>query len=113
MALSSTVLAKKKYTRDERESGKTAWILGLSFISEGAIPFAVADPIRVLASVTVGSAITGALSMVFNCGLAVPHGGFFVLLIPGATSNVFMMVLALAVGTVVSALLVSLWKKEK
>lgn len=113
MALSSTILAKKKYTRDERESGKTAWILGLSFISEGAIPFAVADPIRVLASVTVGSAITGALSMVFNCGLAVPHGGFFVLLIPGATSNVFMMILALAIGTVVSALLVSMWKKEK
>lgn len=112
MALSSCVLAKDKYTVEERESGKTAWILGASFISEGAIPFAVADPIRVLASVTVGSAITGALSMVFECGLAVPHGGVFVLLIPGAASNVLMMLVALAVGTAVSGVLVSVLKKR-
>lgn len=112
MALSSTVLAKKKYTEDQREAGKTAWILGASFISEGAIPFAVADPIRVLASVTVGSAITGALSMIFGCGQAVPHGGAFIFLIPGAVSNLPMMLVALAVGTVVSALLASFLKKD-
>lgn len=107
MALSSTILGKQLYTNEEREAGKSAWVLGLSFISEGAIPFAAADPIRVLGSVTVGSAIAGALSMLFNCGIAVPHGGFFVFLIPGAVSNVFLYVLALAIGTVVSGLLVT------
>ena len=112
MALSSTVLAKKKYSDDQREAGKTAWILGASFISEGAIPFAVADPVRVLASVTVGSALTGALSMIFGCGQAVPHGGAFIFLIPGAVSNLPMMLVALAAGTVVSALLISFLKKE-
>ena len=111
MAL-STIIAKDKYTVDERESGKTAWVLGASFISEGAIPFAAADPIRVLFSVTIGSAITGALSMLFNCGLAVPHGGLFVLLIPGAVSNLLMYIISIAVGTVVSAVIVSFIKKK-
>lgn len=111
MAL-STLIAKDKYTVDERESGKTAWVLGASFISEGAIPFAAADPIRVLFSVTIGSAITGAFSMLFNCGLAVPHGGVFVLLIPGAVSNLLMYIVSIAVGTVVSALIVSFIKKK-
>ncbi|WP_445449488.1 PTS fructose transporter subunit IIC, partial [Enterococcus faecalis] len=96
MALSSTVLGKNLYSKEEREAGKSAWVLGLSFISEGAIPFAAADPIRVLASVTVGSAITGALSMIFKCGIAVPHGGFFVFLIPGAVENVLLYIVALA-----------------
>ena len=107
MALSSTLLGKNLYTKEEREAGKSAWVLGLSFISEGAIPFAAADPIRVLASVTIGSAITGALSMLFNCGIAVPHGGFFVFLIPGAVDKVFLYVLALAIGTVISGCLVT------
>jgi PTS system fructose-specific IIC component len=107
MALSSTVIGKKLYTQEEREAGKSAWVLGLSFISEGAIPFAAADPIRVLLSVTVGSAITGALSMLFNCGIAVPHGGFFVFLIPGAVTNVLFYVLALVIGTAVSGFLVT------
>ncbi|MFM2490618.1 fructose-specific PTS transporter subunit EIIC [Enterococcus avium] len=107
MALSSTVLGKGLYSKEEREAGKSAWVLGLSFISEGAIPFAAADPIRVLASVTVGSAITGALSMIFNCGIAVPHGGFFVFLIPGAVENVLLYVLALAIGTAISGFLVT------
>lgn len=111
MAL-STILAKDKYTADQRESGKTAWVLGASFISEGAIPFAAADPIRVLFSVTVGSAITGALSMLFHCGLAVPHGGVFVLLIPGAVSNLLMYIISIAVGTVVAAVIVSIIKKK-
>ncbi|MDR2975767.1 MAG: fructose-specific PTS transporter subunit EIIC [Streptococcaceae bacterium] len=107
MALSSTIIGKKLYTQEEREAGKSAWVLGLSFISEGAIPFAAADPIRVLLSVTVGSAITGALSMLFNCGIAVPHGGFFVFLIPGAVTNVLLYVLALVIGTAVSGFLVT------
>lgn len=107
MALSSTVLGKKLYTAEEREAGKSAWVLGLSFISEGAIPFAAADPIRVLGSVTVGSALTGALSMLFNCGIAVPHGGFFVFLIPGAVSNLLLYIVALAAGTLLSGFLVT------
>lgn len=107
MALSSTVLGKQLYTNEEREAGKSAWVLGLSFISEGAIPFAAADPLRVLGSVTIGSALTGALSMLFNCGIAVPHGGFFVFLIPGAVSNVLFYIIALAVGTAVSGFLVT------
>lgn len=107
MALSSTILGKNLYSKEEREAGKSAWVLGLSFISEGAIPFAAADPLRVLVSVTVGSAITGALSMIFKCGIAVPHGGFFVFLIPGAVENVLLYVLALAIGTVISGFLVT------
>ncbi|GCF94985.1 PTS fructose transporter subunit IIBC [Enterococcus florum] len=107
MALSSTILGKGLYSKEEREAGKSAWVLGLSFISEGAIPFAAADPLRVLASVTVGSAITGALSMIFNCGIAVPHGGFFVFLIPGAVENVLFYILSLIIGTAISGFLVT------
>jgi PTS system fructose-specific IIC component len=112
MALSSTVLGKNIYTNEEREAGKTAWVLGLSFISEGAIPFAAADPFRVLASVTVGSAITGALSMLFKCGIAVPHGGFFIFFIPGSITNILMYIVALAVGTVISGVLVTVLKTQ-
>jgi PTS system fructose-specific IIC component len=111
MALSSTVIGKNRYTNEQRESGKSAWVLGLSFISEGAIPFAVADPIRVLGSCTVGAAISGALSMIFDCGLAVPHGGFFVFMIPGAVSHVFLYILALLIGTAVSGVLITALKK--
>lgn len=110
MALSSTVLGKKLYTKEEREAGKSAWVLGLSFISEGAIPFAAADPIRVLVSVTVGSAITGALSMLFSCGIAVPHGGFFIFLIPGAVKNILPYCIALIIGTAISGFLVTAMK---
>ena len=112
MALSSTILNKKLYSSEEQEAGKSAWVLGLSFISEGAIPFAAADPLRVLGSITIGSAITGALSMAFNCGIAVPHGGFFVFLIPGAVSNVLLYVVALAVGTLISGVLVTALKMQ-
>ncbi|WP_042143593.1 PTS fructose transporter subunit IIC [Paucisalibacillus sp. EB02] len=111
MAFSSTIIGKNRYTREQREAGKSAWILGFSFISEGAIPFAVADPIRVLASVTVGASISGGLSMLFGSGIAVPHGGFFVFFIPGAVQNVLMYVLALAIGVIISGVLVTLWKK--
>lgn len=111
MAL-STIIAKDRYTTDQIESGKTAWILGASFISEGAIPFAAADPVRVLPSVTIGAAVTGALSMIFNCGLAVPHGGAFVFVIPGAVSNLPLYLVAIIVGTVISGVLVSFLKKR-
>ncbi|WP_152658408.1 PTS fructose transporter subunit IIC [Oceanobacillus sp. CFH 90083] len=111
MALSSTIIGKDRYTLEQREAGKSAWVLGFSFISEGAIPFAVADPIRVLPSVTVGAAITGALSMLFGTGIAVPHGGFFVFFIPGAVEGVLLYVLALAVGVAVSGILVTVLKK--
>lgn len=88
-------------------------MLGLSFISEGAIPFAVADPVRVLASVTIGAAIAGGLSMFFNCAIAVPHGGFFVFLIPGAVINVLQYIFALAIGTLVSGTLISFLKIKR
>jgi len=83
----STVLAKNKYTLEEREAGKANWALGASFITEGAIPFAAADPLRVIPSMMVGSAVAGALSMLFGATLAVPHGGIFVLPIPNAVGN--------------------------
>lgn len=111
LALSSTVLGKERYTGEQREAGKSAWILGFSFISEGAIPFAVADPIRVLPSVTIGAAITGGLSMLFGSGIAVPHGGFFVFFIPGAVEGVLLYVLALAIGVAVSGILITFLKK--
>ena len=112
MALAS-LIAKDKLTAEEREAGKTAWVLGLSFITEGAIPFAAADPLRVLPSVVLGSAVTGGLSMLFKCGLAVPHGGIFVLPIPGAVSNLLGYIIAIAAGTVVAAFAVIILKKKK
>lgn len=111
MALSSTFIGKDRYTLEQREAGKSAWVLGFSFISEGAIPFAVADPIRVLPSVTIGAAITGALSMLFGTGIAVPHGGFFVFFIPGAVEGVLLYIIALAIGVAVSGILVTFLKK--
>lgn len=111
MAL-ATIIAKNKFTIEEREAGKTAWVLGLSFITEGAIPFAAADPLRVLPSAVLGSAVTGALSMMFKCGLAVPHGGIFVLPIPNAVSNLLGYIIAIAVGTFVGAVCISLLKKK-
>jgi PTS system fructose-specific IIC component len=112
MALAS-LIAKDKFSPEEREAGKTAWVLGLSFITEGAIPFAAADPLRVLPSVVLGSAVTGGLSMMFKCGLAVPHGGLFVLPIPGAVDNLLGYIIAIAAGTVVAALAVVVLKKKK
>lgn len=99
----ATVLAKNKFTNDEVEAGKAAWAMGISFITEGAIPFAAADPARVIPSIMVGAGLTGAMSMLFNCGLAVPHGGIFVLVIPNAVSNLLMYVVSIAAGTAVTA----------
>ncbi|MBO8162902.1 MAG: PTS transporter subunit EIIC [Brevibacillus sp.] len=108
----ATLLAPRKYTAEEREAGKAAGVLGISFITEGAIPFAAADPIRVIPSIMVGSAVTGALSMLFGAALRAPHGGIFVLAIPHAVSNVLLYALAIAIGTVITALLVNLLKKK-
>lgn len=106
MAL-ATYLRPKKYTLNERESAKAAIVLGLSFISEGAIPFAVADPLRVIPSLMVGSAVTGAMSMIFGCTLRAPHGGIFVLPL---IEKPLLFLLSLAVGVVVTALMVNLLK---
>lgn len=108
----STVIAKNKYTQEEREAGKANWAMGASFITEGAIPFAAADPLRVIPSIMVGSALTGALSMLFNATLAVPHGGIFVLPIPNAVGNLPLYILAIVVGTVAGAFMIGGLKKK-
>ncbi len=99
----ATVLFKNRFTHDEREAGKAAWVLGLSFITEGAIPFAAEDPFRVIPSIMVGSAVTGALSALFGCQLHVPHGGIWVMFIPGVVSNLPLFLLSILIGIVVTA----------
>jgi len=99
----ATVLFKNRFTHDEREAGKAAWVLGLSFITEGAIPFAAEDPFRVIPSLMIGSAVTGVLTALFGIGLHVPHGGIWVIFIPGVVSNLPLYILAILVGTVVTA----------
>ncbi|MEU9450485.1 fructose-specific PTS transporter subunit EIIC [Streptomyces sp. NPDC048277] len=106
MALATTVRGKL-FTETERENGKAAWVLGASFISEGAIPFAAADPLRVIPSSMVGGAITGALSMAFGATLRAPHGGIFVVPLIG---NPFLYLIAIAVGVCVSTALVVILK---
>jgi len=108
----ATVLAPKKYSIEEREAGKAAAALGISFITEGAIPFAAADPLRVIPAIMTGSAVTGALSMLFGATLRAPHGGIFVLPIPHAVGNLGLYIVAIIVGTVVTALLVNLLKRN-
>lgn len=108
----ATRLFKSKFTKDEYESGVATGVLGLSFISEGAIPFAARDPFRVIPSFVVGSAVAGAISMVLGCELKAPHGGVFVLLIPGAISNLLGYILAIVAGTVVSVILLGVLKKR-
>jgi len=107
----STVIAKNKYTLEEREAGKANWALGISFITEGAIPFAAADPLRVIPSLMAGSAVAGAISMIFGCTLIVPHGGIWVLAIPNVVTGLLPYIIALAAGTVVTALILSALKK--
>ncbi len=105
----ASLLFKKKFTKEERESGPTNFIMGLAFITEGAIPFAAADPLHVLPSCIIGSAAAGALSMLFGCTLMAPHGGIFVVPVMG---NALMYLAALVVGTVISALLLGILKKN-
>lgn len=109
LALAS-VLFKNKFNNDEREAGKVAWALGSCFITEGAIPFAAADPLRVLPATMLGSAVTGALSMLFGCTLNAPHGGIFAVIIPGVVNKPVMYILSILVGMVVTALTVGFTK---
>ena len=104
----ATTFFKHKFTESERKSGVVNYVMGLSFITEGAIPFAAAHPLQVLPACIVGSALAGALSMAFNCGLRAPHGGIFVL--PTIT-NPLMYFVALAVGSIVGAVLLGILKK--
>ncbi|AUN38866.1 EIIABC-Fru (plasmid) [Tsukamurella tyrosinosolvens] len=104
LALASTVLRPGLFTEPERENGKAAWFLGASFISEGAIPFAAADPLRVIPSMMLGGAVTGGLSMALGAQLRAPHGGVFVLFAMNGTWWKFL--IALAAGVVVSAVAV-------
>ncbi|MEU9146904.1 fructose-specific PTS transporter subunit EIIC [Streptomyces sp. NPDC048349] len=106
MALATT-LRGRLFSRTERENGKAAWFLGASFISEGAIPFAAADPLRVIPASMVGGAVTGGLSMLFECTLRAPHGGIFVIPLIG---NPLLYLLAIAAGTATTAGLVVLLK---
>lgn len=105
----ATTLFKNKFTEDERQAGKTAYVLGASFITEGAIPFAAADPAKVIPSIMVGSAIAGGLSMFFGATLPAPHGGLFVLPVIG---NMGLYLVAIAAGTLVTALMINLLKKK-
>ncbi len=98
----ATALFKNRFTTDEIQAGKAAWVLGASFITEGVIPFAAEDPFRVIPSAMVGSAITGALSMLFACQLRVPHGGIWVMFIPGVVSNLPLYLLSIVIGTLVT-----------
>ncbi|MFN1548626.1 PTS fructose transporter subunit IIBC [Vibrio natriegens] len=98
----ATFLAKNKFEESEREAGKASFVLGLCFISEGAIPFAAKDPMRVIPACMAGGALTGALSMLFGAKLMAPHGGLFVLLIPNAITPVLMYLVAIAAGTAVT-----------
>jgi PTS system fructose-specific IIC component len=107
LALASTV-RRKLFTEAERENGRAAWLLGASFITEGAIPFAAADPFRVIPSMMLGSAVTGSLSMAFGATLRAPHGGIFVLPLIGRP---LLFTLALLAGTAVSAAAVILLKQ--
>ena len=105
----ATLLFKNKFTKEERDAGPTNFIMGLAFITEGAIPFAASDPLHVLPSCIIGSALAGALSMAFHCTLMAPHGGIFVFPVVG---NAVMYLVALVAGTVVSALLLGVLKKK-
>lgn len=105
----ATMLFKNKFTKEEREAGPTNIIMGLAFITEGAIPFAASDPIHVLPSCIIGSGVAGALSMAFGCTLMAPHGGIFVFPVVG---NALMYVVALVAGTAVSAVLLGVLKKN-
>ena len=105
----ATLLFKDKFTKEERESGPTNFIMGLAFITEGAIPYAAADPLHVLPACIAGSAVAGAISMFFGCTLMAPHGGIFVFPVVG---NALMYLVALVVGTAVSTVLLGLLKKK-
>ena len=109
----ATLVARNKFDKGQREGGKAALVLGLCFISEGAIPFAARDPMRVLPCCIIGGAVTGAISMLVGAKLMAPHGGLFVLLIPGAITPVLGYLVAIVVGTLVAGLSYAVLKRPE
>lgn len=109
----ATFIARRKFAQTEREAGKAALVLGLCFISEGAIPFAAKDPLRVIPASIAGGALTGALSMYFGCKLMAPHGGLFVMLIPNAINHALLYLLAIVAGSLLTALVYALVKRPE
>ncbi|KVV02037.1 MULTISPECIES: PTS fructose-like transporter subunit IIB [unclassified Pseudomonas] len=109
----ATLIARRKFAQTEREAGKAALVLGLCFISEGAIPFAAKDPLRVIPASVVGGALTGALSMYFGCKLMAPHGGLFVMLIPNAINHALLYLLAIVAGSVLTAVVYAVIKRPE
>ena len=105
----ATIIFKDKFTKEERQSGPVNFIMGLAFITEGAIPYAASDPLHVLPACIIGAGISGALSELFNCTLMAPHGGIFVFPVVG---NALMYLVALAIGTAVSTVLLGLFRKK-
>ncbi|MEN8907524.1 MAG: fructose-specific PTS transporter subunit EIIC [Clostridiales bacterium] len=108
----ATMISRNKFTIEEREAGKAAGVLGICFITEGAIPFAASDPLRVIPSLIAGSSVAGALSMLFGATLRAPHGGIFVLAIPNAVGSLLMYILSIVIGMIVTALILILLKKK-
>ncbi|MCI8669475.1 MAG: PTS transporter subunit EIIA [Lachnospiraceae bacterium] len=106
----ATLIFRNKFTSEERKSGPVNFIMGLSFITEGAIPFAAADPLRVIPACVIGSGVAGALSMAFKCTLMAPHGGIFVFPVVG---NTLLYLLALGAGTAAGALMLGVFKKSR
>ncbi|MFJ4373556.1 PTS fructose-like transporter subunit IIB [Pseudomonas japonica] len=109
----ASFLARRKFAQSEREAGKAALVLGLCFISEGAIPFAAKDPLRVIPASIAGGALTGALSMYFGCKLMAPHGGLFVMLIPNAINHALLYLLAIVAGSLLTGVVYALVKKSE
>lgn len=108
----ATWLFRNRFTAEEREAGGAAAVLGMAFITEGAIPFAARDPFRVIPSLMIGSSLAGAISMAAGCELKVPHGGIFVLPIPGAVTHLAAYALAIVAGAVVTAVLIGMLKRQ-
>ncbi|QZI69905.1 PTS fructose-like transporter subunit IIB [Pseudomonas protegens] len=109
----ATFIARRKFAQTEREAGKAALVLGLCFISEGAIPFAAKDPLRVIPASIAGGALTGALSMYFGCKLMAPHGGLFVMLIPNAINHALLYLLAIVAGSLLTAVVYAVLKRPE
>lgn len=109
----ASFIARRKFAQSEREAGKAAFVLGLCFISEGAIPFAAKDPLRVIPASIAGGALTGALSMYFGCKLMAPHGGLFVMLIPNAMNHALLYLLAIVAGSLVTGVTYALLKRPE
>ncbi len=109
----ATLIARRKFAQTEREAGKAALVLGCCFISEGAIPFAAKDPLRVIPASIAGGALTGALSMAFGAKLLAPHGGLFVLLIPNAINHALLYLAAILAGSLVTGVIYAVIKRPE